>query len=42
LVSVIDWTTGGTPPPIWTPPTVTERWLATDPRVASGSYHRSQ
>jgi hypothetical protein len=35
LVSVIDCTTGGAPPPIWTPPTVTERSLATDSSVAS-------
>src|ERR1700741_5548148 len=32
---VIDWTTTGAPPPIWTPPTVTERSLATAPRVPS-------
>ena len=29
FVSVIDWTTTGAPPPIWTPPTLTERSLAT-------------
>src|SRR5581483_11840949 len=31
FVVVIDWTTTGAPPPIWTPPTVTERSLATSP-----------
>ena len=31
FVSVIDCTTGGAPPPILTPPTVTERSLATAP-----------
>ena len=29
FVSVIDWTTTCAPPPIWTPPTLTERSLAT-------------
>ena len=29
FVSVIDWTTTGAPPPILTPPTLTERSLAT-------------
>ena len=29
FVSVIDCTTTGAPPPIWTPPTLTERSLAT-------------
>ena len=29
FVSVIDWTTTGAPPPIWTPPTRTDRSLAT-------------
>jgi hypothetical protein len=29
FVRVIDWTTTGAPPPIWTPPTWIERSLAT-------------
>ena len=29
FVSVIDWTTTGAPPPIWTPPTLTESSLPT-------------
>src|SRR3954470_24615782 len=29
-VLVIVWTATGAPPPIWTPPTFTERWEATD------------
>src|SRR3954447_11491258 len=31
FVVVIDWTTTGAPPPIWTPPTLTDRSLATFP-----------
>jgi hypothetical protein len=36
FVSVIDWTTTGAPPPISTPPTLTERSLPTRDRTGAG------
>src|SRR5690348_10339019 len=37
FVSVIDWTTTGAPPPIWTPPTWIERSLATATSLAASN-----
>src|SRR5437660_9856766 len=34
FVRVIDWTTGGAPPPIWTPPTRIWRWDAISASLA--------